>query len=155
MTVAPQSSDRDYARQVIEAEARAVGVLVDRLDEGFFAAANAVHDCCGRVVVCGMGKAGIMGMKLSASLASTGTPSIFLHPADAIHGDLGRIVPEDVAIVLSNSGESEEVVRLKCWEARKIDKAKGSGRMAKGKKGMVQGSRCKAGRQVHMLPGIN
>jgi len=112
MSATNSDSELSYARAVIEAEARAVSALVNRLDDGFFSAADAILDCPGRVVVCGMGKAGIMGMKLSATLASTGTPSIFLHPAEAIHGDLGRIVPEDVAIVISNSGESEEIVRL-------------------------------------------
>jgi arabinose-5-phosphate isomerase len=112
MSATNSESELSYARAVVEAEARAVSALVHRLDAGFFAAADAIFGCRGRVVVCGMGKAGIMGMKLSATLSSTGTPSIFLHPAEAIHGDLGRIVPEDVAIVISNSGESEEVVRL-------------------------------------------
>jgi arabinose-5-phosphate isomerase len=106
------ADELSYARSVIDAEARAISALEERLDDGFFAAADALFGCRGRVVVSGMGKAGIMGMKLSASLASTGTPSIFLHPAEAIHGDLGRIVPEDIVILLSNSGESEEVVRL-------------------------------------------
>jgi len=112
MSATPDAAELAYARGVIEAEARAVADLTERLDDDFFRAAEALLGCQGRVVASGMGKAGIMGMKLSATLASTGTPSIFLHPAEAIHGDLGRIVPEDVVIVLSNSGESQEIVAL-------------------------------------------
>jgi arabinose-5-phosphate isomerase len=101
-----------YAREVVEHEARALASLAQRLDDRFLAAMETVHGCAGRVVVTGMGKAGLIGTKISATLASTGTPSYFLHPAEALHGDLGRVVAEDVMLVLSNSGETDEVVRL-------------------------------------------
>ncbi len=101
-----------YARQVVEHEARALASLAKRLDARFVRAMELVEGCRGRVVVSGMGKAGLIGTKISATLASTGTPSYFLHPAEALHGDLGRLVAEDVMLVLSNSGETDEVVRL-------------------------------------------
>jgi arabinose-5-phosphate isomerase len=100
------------AREVIEAEGRAVLGLAEVIDGGFCAALELILGCRGRVVVTGMGKSGLVGQKISATLASTGTPSLFLHAAEAVHGDMGRITPEDVVLALSNSGESEEVVRL-------------------------------------------
>lgn len=100
------------ARRVLEVEAAAIRGLVDRLDDSFVAAVEAMKVCTGRVVTVGMGKSGIICKKISATLASTGTPSFFLHPAEAIHGDLGMIVAGDVVLALSNSGETEEVVRL-------------------------------------------
>ncbi len=100
------------ARKVVEAEGRAVLALLPRLDGGFSAAIDAILACRGRVVVTGMGKSGIVGEKISATLASTGTPSLFLHAADAVHGDLGRITGQDVVLLLSYSGESDEIVRL-------------------------------------------
>ncbi len=104
--------DLRFAREVLENEGRAILSLVERLDERFLAAARAVLECKGRVIVTGMGKPYLVGQKISATLASTGTPSYPLHPAEALHGDLGRIVAEDVLLVLSNSGETEEIVRL-------------------------------------------
>lgn len=104
--------DLQYAREVVAHEARALASLAERLDERFLEAAGRILTCTGRVVVSGMGKAGLIGTKISATLASTGTPSYFLHPAEALHGDLGRVLPEDVTLVLSNSGETDEVVRL-------------------------------------------
>jgi len=102
----------DDARSVIAAEGQAVLNLANHLGDGLCQAAHLVLGCRGRVVVTGMGKSGIVAQKISATLASTGTPSLFLHAAEAVHGDLGRITPEDVVIALSNSGNSEEVVRL-------------------------------------------
>jgi len=103
---------RDTARQVLETEAHAILALVPRLDESFDRAVDVLLACTGRVVVMGMGKSGIIGQKVSATLASTGTPSLFLHPAEAIHGDLGRIVKGDVVLAISHSGESEEILTL-------------------------------------------
>jgi arabinose-5-phosphate isomerase len=100
----------DYGRAVAAAEAAAIA----RLDLGasFAAAVEWILACKGRVVVTGMGKPGFIAQKLSATLASTGTPSHFLHPADAAHGDLGRVARDDVVLALSNSGETEEILRL-------------------------------------------
>lgn len=99
-------------RAVLEAEATALGALAEGLDDTFARAVEQVVACRGRLVVSGMGKAGFVAQKISATLASTGTPSLFLHPADALHGDLGRITAEDVVLLLSHSGETAEVVRL-------------------------------------------
>jgi arabinose-5-phosphate isomerase len=100
------------ARKVLEIEARALSDLVERLNEQFDRAIGILFDCKGRVVVTGMGKSGIIGQKISATLSSTGTPSFFLHPAEALHGDLGRLVAGDVLVALSYSGETEELLRL-------------------------------------------
>jgi arabinose-5-phosphate isomerase len=99
-----------YGQQVVAAEARAIGLV--RLGEPFARAVEWVLGCTGRVVVTGMGKPGFVAQKISATLASTGTPSLFVHPAEAAHGDLGRIARDDVVIALSNSGETEELTRL-------------------------------------------
>lgn len=104
--------DLDYARSVIETEADAIRSLVDVVDESFAEAVELIYDTAGSVIITGMGKAGIIGEKISATLASTGTPSHFLHPAEAVHGDLGRVQSNDLIIALSHSGESEEIVRL-------------------------------------------
>ena len=101
-----------YAREIIQIEAQALDKLSHRLDSTFCQAVALFFGCRGTVVVTGMGKAGLIGQKISATLASTGTRSIFLHPAEAVHGDLGRIRSDDVVLVLSQSGETEEVVRL-------------------------------------------
>jgi arabinose-5-phosphate isomerase len=100
------------ARLVLEAEARAVSELVERLDETFEDAVRVVAECRGRVVTSGIGKSGIIALKIAATLSSTGTPSLFLHPAEAIHGDIGMLIEGDVMIALSNSGDTEELVRL-------------------------------------------
>jgi arabinose-5-phosphate isomerase len=100
------------ARRIIQAEGRALAQVAQRLDRDFCRAVELVWRCKGNVIVTGIGKAGIVGQKLMATLASTGTPSHYLHPAEAVHGDLGRIRRDDVVIVLSLSGETEEVVRL-------------------------------------------
>jgi arabinose-5-phosphate isomerase len=101
-----------YGRQVLESEARAVLGLAPLLGDPFRRAVEAVLACRGRVVVTGMGKAGLVGQKISATLASTGTPSLSLHPAEALHGDLGRVTPDDLVVALSNSGETEEILKL-------------------------------------------
>ena len=100
------------AREVLRIEAEAIRRLIPRIGRSFEAAVGLIAGCRGRVVVTGMGKAGLVGQKLSATLASTGTPSHWVHPAEAIHGDLGRVTREDVLIALSNSGETEELTRL-------------------------------------------
>ena len=97
------------ARAVIETEASAIAGLAQRIDDGFLAACDLMLGCRGRVVVIGVGKSGHVGGKIAATLASTGTPAFFVHPAEASHGDLGMIVPGDVVLALSNSGETEEV----------------------------------------------
>ncbi|MET0402093.1 MAG: KpsF/GutQ family sugar-phosphate isomerase [Cystobacter sp.] len=101
-----------YARGVLEAEARAILGLMERLDDPFLRALELVRDCVGQVVVTGIGKAGLIGQKLSATLASTGIRSVFLHPTEAAHGDLGRVGRGDVILALSNSGATEELLRL-------------------------------------------
>jgi arabinose-5-phosphate isomerase len=100
------------ARRVLETEARAILGLIPLLDERFERAVDLLHQCTGRVIATGMGKSGIIAHKLAATFSSTGTPSMFLHPAEAIHGDLGVVQPGDVVVALSQSGETEELVRL-------------------------------------------
>jgi arabinose-5-phosphate isomerase len=102
----------ELAKKVLEIEAQAILELRDRIDGAFSEAVERLLTCAGRVVVTGMGKSGIIGQKLSATLSSTGTPSLFLHPAEAIHGDLGRIVKGDVVVALSSSGDTEEILAL-------------------------------------------
>ncbi|MDH3626221.1 MAG: KpsF/GutQ family sugar-phosphate isomerase [Acidobacteriota bacterium] len=102
----------DTARRVLEIESRAIADLIDRLDERFDEAVRRINECEGRVVVTGMGKSGIVGQKIAATLSSTGRASVFMHPAEAIHGDLGMLVAGDVLLAISNSGETEEIVRL-------------------------------------------
>jgi arabinose-5-phosphate isomerase len=102
----------DLARKVLRTEAAAILALVDRIDESFDCAVQLLYRCEGRVIVTGMGKSGLIGRKIAATLSSTGTSAWFLHPADAIHGDLGAIRDNDVVIALSHSGETEELVRL-------------------------------------------
>ncbi len=102
----------ERARQVLETEARAILALVPTIGEPFERVVELMLACQGHVVVSGLGKAGLVGAKVSATLASTGTPSHFLHPAEAFHGDLGRMRSGDVALLISNSGETGEVVRL-------------------------------------------
>ncbi len=102
----------DVARRVIAIEGKAVQTLLDRLDESFIRAVRILYDCKGRVVVTGMGKSGIIGRKISATMASTGTPSIFLHPAEGSHGDLGMVVKGDVVLAVSYSGETPEILSL-------------------------------------------
>ena len=100
------------AREVLDTEAEAVRSLKSRIGRDFERAANLILKCKGRAVVSGMGKTGIIAQKFSATLASTGTPSLFLHTAEAIHGDLGKVTSEDVVIILSNSGSTDEMKKL-------------------------------------------
>lgn len=111
-TPATRRSHREVARWVIESEAAAVAGLVAQLDEGFDRAVELIVTCKGRLVCTGMGKSGLVLKKVAATLASTGTPSLFLHPAEAIHGDLGMIVDGDVVLAASYSGTTEELLRL-------------------------------------------
>jgi arabinose-5-phosphate isomerase len=106
------SASLDLARKVLEIEAAAILGLLECLDHRFEQAVDLVAGCRGRVIVTGMGKSGIIGRKIAATLTSTGTPAFFLHPADAIHGDLGALQAEDVVMALSHSGETEEVLRV-------------------------------------------
>lgn len=106
------SEDVQYGKEVIALEAQALKQLVDRVDASFQRAVDFILNCKGRVVVTGIGKAGIIGQKMSATLASTGTPSYWLHPSEARHGDLGRVVKADVVLALSNSGETEVAALL-------------------------------------------
>jgi len=100
------------AKKVLQIEAAAIMALIDKLDGGFAKAVDIILSCKGRVVVTGMGKSGLIGKKIAATLASTGTPALFLHPAEGIHGDLGMVMKGDVIIAISNSGETEEIVKL-------------------------------------------
>ncbi len=118
MNARPKRSSLETAREVLRTEARAIEALVDRLGPEFDEAVDLLHDCTGRVVVTGMGKSGIIGRKIAATLSSTGTPSVFLHPAEAMHGDLGMLVRGDVVLALSNSGETTELVKLLEWIRR-------------------------------------
>jgi len=100
------------AKQVLELEADSVKALIDKIDDQVEKAVEIMFKCSGKVVVTGMGKGGIIGRKISATFASIGTSSITVHPAEAIHGDLGMIAKDDVVLAISNSGETEELVRL-------------------------------------------
>ncbi len=102
----------ERAREAIDAEIAALQVLKDSLDGRFVQALDAIMAIKGRVIVSGMGKAGLIGQKIAATLASTGTPAFFLHPAEALHGDIGMITAADACLFLSNSGESDEITRL-------------------------------------------
>ena len=104
--------DLDYAREVIHSEAEAVNSVASVVDASFAKAVEMIYNCRGSVILSGIGKAGIIGQKISATLASTGTPSHFLHPAEAVHGDLGRLRKDDIVIVLSYGGETEEITRM-------------------------------------------
>ncbi|MGE3512612.1 MAG: SIS domain-containing protein, partial [Vicinamibacterales bacterium] len=104
--------DRDLARRVLETEAHAILALIPRLDARFDRAVTLLHGCRGRVILTGMGKSGIICRKIAATLASTGTPAHFLHPAEALHGDLGVIQRDDVVVAVSYSGQTLEIVRL-------------------------------------------
>jgi arabinose-5-phosphate isomerase len=103
---------KEQAKRVLRIEADAVAALIDRIDERFERAVEMILKCKGRVVVTGMGKSGLIGKKIAATLASTGTPALFLHPAEGIHGDLGMVTRGDIVIALSNSGETDELARM-------------------------------------------
>jgi len=103
---------RAIAARVLRMEADAILGLIAKLDARFERAVELLHTCSGRVIVTGMGKSGIIGRKIAATLASTGTPSYFLHPAEGVHGDLGMVARGDVVLALSNSGETDEVLAI-------------------------------------------
>jgi len=102
----------DHAREVLDIEAAAISAMKDRLDDNFARAIDLMIGCKGRVVVTGMGKSGAIARKIAGTLSSTGTPSLFLHPAEGFHGDLGMVTPIDVVIALSNSGETDELTAI-------------------------------------------
>lgn len=110
----PRANGRTLSegKRVLAIEARAVQALIDRLDEQFSKAVDLLFQCKGKVVVSGMGKSGLIGQKIAATMASTGTPAFFLHPAEGIHGDLGMLGRSDVLIAISNSGETKEILQL-------------------------------------------
>jgi len=110
--IQPSSNALNLARRVLRIEAEAVLALIDRIDGDFLQALRLILNCRGRVVVSGMGKSGHVGRKIASTLASTGTPAYFVHPAEASHGDLGMITRDDVLIALSNSGESAELLMI-------------------------------------------
>lgn len=103
---------KEWAIETIQIESDAIAKLIERIDDEFEAAAKMILECRARVVVTGMGKSGHIAKKIAASLASTGTPSFFMHPAEAFHGDLGMVTDKDIVIVISNSGESSEIVKI-------------------------------------------
>lgn len=102
----------EIAQKVLTIEAESLQTLKERINEDFLKAVEIIHNSKGRVVVTGIGKSGLIGRKIAATLASTGTPSFFMHPAEASHGDLGMVTEEDVVIAISNSGETDELIRL-------------------------------------------
>jgi len=102
----------EHGKRVLEIEVRAIAGLLERLDHRFTEAVDLLYRCAGKVVVSGMGKSGLIGQKIAATLASTGTPAFFLHPAEGTHGDLGMLARRDALIAISNSGETEEVLKL-------------------------------------------
>ena len=102
----------DEARRVIRVEALALSAMADRIDSSFERAIDLILGSTGRVIVSGMGKSGLVGQKIASTMASTGTPAFFLHPAEGIHGDLGMIMKGDVVIAISNSGETEEILKI-------------------------------------------
>ncbi len=109
--VSPDASVQE-GKRVLEIEARAVRDLISRLDGQFARAVTFLYECRGKVIISGMGKSGLIGQKIAATLASTGTPSFFLHPAEGVHGDLGMLAKQDALIAISNSGETQEVLQL-------------------------------------------
>jgi len=112
MTKTTSKNTLERARQVLEIEAQEISSLANRLDDHFVNAVQLILHCDGRVVVSGMGKSGHIGRKLASTFASTGTPSFFMHPAEASHGDLGMITSNDIVIFLSNSGKSDELISI-------------------------------------------
>lgn len=103
---------RELAKEVFQVEAEAIQQLIDRVSPEFEKAVKIILNCQGHVVVTGMGKSGAVGRKIAATLSSTGTPSLFLHPAEGVHGDLGAITPNDIVLALSYSGETEELLAI-------------------------------------------
>ncbi|MDR2018724.1 MAG: KpsF/GutQ family sugar-phosphate isomerase [Syntrophobacterales bacterium] len=108
----------DTGKEVLRKEAKAILQVMEALDETFDRAVDAIHACRGRVVVLGVGKSGLICKKIASTLSSVGTPAVFLHPGDSLHGDLGMLQREDVLLIVSNSGETEEVVKILPWIKR-------------------------------------
>lgn len=108
----PKLYGSQMAKKVLRTEARAIQSVIPKIGKNFDRAVDLILKSTGRVVVTGMGKPGIIARKIAATLASTGTPSLFLHPAEAIHGDLGMVTKQDIVLAISNSGETEEIVKL-------------------------------------------
>ena len=107
------SSDiQSIAKRVIEIEAEAVSLMGNRIDSNFESAVQSILECTGRLIVSGMGKSGLISQKIAATMASTGTPSHFVHPGEATHGDLGMITKEDIVLIVSNSGETMELIQI-------------------------------------------
>lgn len=102
----------NVAQEVIDIEVNGLLYMKDRIGNEFELAVSKIQETTGRVIICGMGKSGIIGKKIAASFASTGTPSFFMHPGEAFHGDLGMVKPEDIFVAISNSGETDEVLKL-------------------------------------------
>ncbi|NAX48082.1 KpsF/GutQ family sugar-phosphate isomerase [Photobacterium halotolerans] len=102
----------EVAKEVIQTEISGLDFMASNIGDDFLVAISAIINTKGRTIICGMGKSGIIGKKIAASFASTGTPSFFMHPGEAFHGDLGMVRPEDVFIAISNSGETDEVIKL-------------------------------------------
>lgn len=102
----------EQAKRVLKIEAEAISALTERINESFVKAVDLVFFCKGKIVVTGVGKSGLIGQKIASTLASTGTPSFFMHPAEGIHGDLGMLSKNDVVIAISNSGESNEISQI-------------------------------------------
>ena len=107
-----QSKIKKIAKDVIKIETEAVSKIEDRIDDTFESAVNQILDCRGRLIVMGMGKSGLISQKIAATMASTGTPSHFVSPAEATHGDLGMVKKEDVLLIVSNSGETMELIQV-------------------------------------------
>ena len=103
---------QETARRVLQIEGEAILNLIDQVDENFDCAVELISRCKGKVVLTGIGKSGLVGKKIASTLASTGTPAFFLHPAEGIHGDLGMLSPKDIIMIVSNSGETEEIIQL-------------------------------------------
>src|SRR2546423_10352200 len=110
--MSPRRDVRALAERVLRLEAEAILGVIPTLDERFERAVELLHTCSGRVIVTGIGKSGLIGRKIAATLSSTGTPAFFLHPAEGVHGDLGMLARRDGFIAISNSGETEEVLKL-------------------------------------------
>ena len=106
------SKIKHIAKEVIQVEAMAVALMRDRIDDKFQLAVQKIFDCPGRLIVSGMGKSGLISQKIASTMSSTGTPAYFVHPAEAIHGDLGMITKNDVVLIVSNSGETLELIEL-------------------------------------------
>ena len=106
------SKIKHIAKQVIEVESAAVALMQNRIDEKFESAVQTIFDCPGRLIISGMGKSGLISQKIASTMSSTGTPAYFVHPAEAIHGDLGMITKNDVVLIISNSGETLELVQI-------------------------------------------